>query len=82
MTFFRIKDLNQLPFIFLKGQTSAANSFVFVKIDDSQLLEGIQALLDSPQIIKDFHSLLHPLTQMIDEHQEKGTFINHVDTNS
>ena len=65
------------------SRDESANSVVVVKIDgsgfapeqiiNSQMLSGIEALLDTPQIIKEFHSMLHPLTEMIHEHESRGT---------
>ena len=65
------------------SRDDSANSVVVVKIDgsgfapeqiiNSQMLSGIEALLDTPQIIKEFHSMLHPLTEMIHEHESRGT---------
>ena len=65
------------------SQDDSANSVVVVKIDgsgfapeqiiNSEMLSGIEALLDMPQIIKEFHSMLHPLTEMIHEHESRGT---------
>ena len=71
---------------YFKGRTEAdisdsTNSVVVVQVDgsgfapkdiNSELLAGIEALLDTPQIIKEFHSMLHPLTEMIHEHESKG----------
>ena len=64
------------------SRDESANSVVVVKIDgsgfapeqiiNSQMLSGIEALLDTPQIIKEFHSMLHPLTEMIHEHESRG----------
>ena len=64
------------------SRDDSANSVVVVKIDgsgfapeqiiNSQMLSGIEALLDTPQIIKEFHSMLHPLTEMIHEHESRG----------
>ena len=63
------------------GSSDSTSSVVVVQIDgsgfapkdiNSELLAGIEALLDTPQIIKEFHSMLHPLTEMIHEHESKG----------
>ena len=65
------------------SRDDSADSVVVVNIDgsgfapeqiiNSQMLSGIEALLDTPQIIKEFHSMLHPLTEMIHEHESRGT---------
>ena len=66
----------------IRSPGDSDNSVVVLEIDgsgvahenyiDSEMFSGIEALLDTPHIIKEFHSILHPLTKIIQEHELKG----------
>ena len=58
------------------------NSVVVLKIDESgvahenyinsEIFSGIESLLDTPHIIKEFYSILHPLIEIIQENELRG----------
>ena len=66
----------------IRSAGDSDNSVVVLEIDgsgvaqenyiDSEMFSGIESLLDTPHIIKEFHSILHPLTKIIQEHELRG----------
>ena len=70
----------------IRSAGNSDNSVVVLEIDgsgvahenyiDSEIFLGIESLLDTTHIIKEFHSILHPLTKIIQEHELRGKIQN------